>query len=71
MYIPKREQVEEAFHNSSSLPLLVEMERRFDAWDELRKLKKRWDRLAKRGGIENSQLLVIAGLELENILDGE
>lgn len=71
MFIPKREKVEEAFHDSSSLPLLAEMERRFDAWDDLRKLKKRWDRLAKRGGIENSQLLVIAGLELENILDGE
>lgn len=61
IYIPKREKVEEAFHDSS-LPLLAEMERRFDAWDDLRKLKKRWDRLAKRGGIENSQLLVIYGI---------
>lgn len=47
MQIPNRERVETAFAESSSRPLLAEMERRYDEWPALRSLVRTWRRISK------------------------
>lgn len=64
MYIPNRAKVQAAFADTSSRPLLSEMERRFDAWERLRTLVSR----LREEGFEPTPKWAAA--RLEEILDG-
>lgn len=67
MHIPKREKVEAAFAASSSQPLLAEMERRYEAWEQLRDLVESWRKLSS--GVENGMAVELCATELEEVLD--